>query len=328
MTIQPGKRIWHDMTPTYTDLPGFARVEFAAMGTTVTALLPERHARDGGETVQALFAEWEDALSRFKPESELSRLNARAGAPVSVSSLLYTVLETALWAAGATQGIYDPTLLTQIVAIGYDVSFETLPAKVAAAPHSVMPLPGGGWHDIALDPASRTVTLPRGIGLDFGGIAKGMAVDAALARLRQLGCDCALVNAGGDLAALGLPPSVDAWPVAVPLRDAWQTVPLARGALATSGVARRHWRQGGATRHHLLDPRTGLPATGGLWSVSAVAETCAQAEVAAKVAFILGLEAGARFLSRHHLAGLLVREDGGRTGVGDWPTYPEVIAAV
>ncbi|HLJ81085.1 MAG TPA: FAD:protein FMN transferase [Ktedonobacterales bacterium] len=316
------------MTPTYTDLPGLTCIKFVAMGTTVTALLSERHAHDGAEGVQALFAEWEDVLSRFKPESELSRLNARAGAPVSVSPLLYTVLETALQAADATQGIYDPTLLTQIVAIGYDVSFETLPADVAAMLHTATPLPGGGWRDITLDPVRHTVTLPRGIGLDFGGIAKGMAVDAVLGWLRQVGCEHALVNAGGDLATLGLPPSVDAWPVAVPLRDGWQTVPLARGAVATSGVARRHWRQGGVTRHHLLDPRTGQPATGGLWSVSAAAETCAQAEVAAKAAFILGPEAGARFLSRHHLAGLLVREDGGRTGVGDWPAYPEMTATV
>ena len=307
------------MTPTYTDLPGLARIEFAAMGTTVTALLPERCEHDGGEAVRELFAEWERSLSRFKPESELSRLNARAGEPVSASRLLYSVLETALKAADASQGIYDPTLLTQIVALGYSVSFDTLPADVVPPSQSAIPLPGGGWRAIVLDPVTRTVTLPHGIGLDFGGIAKGMAVDAALERLRQLGCAHALINAGGDLAVLGLPPLADAWPIAAPLRDEWQIVPLARGALATSGVARRRWRQGGVERHHLLDPRTGQPASGGLWSVSVAAATCAQAEIAAKVAFILGPEAGARFLGRQHLAGLLVREDSRRISVGDWP---------
>jgi FAD:protein FMN transferase len=307
------------MTPTYTDLPGLARIEFAAMGTTITALLPARRERDGGEAVRALFAEWERTLSRFQPESELSRLNARAGVPVKVSPLLRTVLEEALRAANATGGIYDPTLLTQIVAIGYSASFETLPADVAPSPHSVTPLPGGGWRDIATDPTTSTVTLPRGIGLDFGGIAKGMAVDAALEQLRQMGCACALVNGGGDLAVMGLPPASDTWPVAVPLRAAWETVPLARGALATSGIARRHWRQGGRERHHLLDPRTGQPAAGGLWSVSIVTSACAQAEVAAKAAFILGPEEGARFLRRQNLTGLLIHENGRRTSVGDWP---------
>lgn len=307
------------MAPQYTDLPGLARSEFAAMGTTITALLPERHARDGREAVQSLFAEWEHALSRFQPESELSRLNARAGEPISVSPLLYTVLETARRAADATQGIYDPTLLTQIVAIGYAASFETLPAEIDSPALPATPLSGGGWRDIALDRATRSVTLPCGIGLDFGGIAKGMAVDAALVRLRKLGCEYALVNAGGDLAVMGLPPRMDAWPIAVPLRNGWHTIPLEHGALATSGIARRQWRQGGMERHHLLDPRTGQPATGGLWSVSVAAATCAQAEVAAKVAFILGLEDGARFLRRHSLAGLLVREDTPAVSVGDWP---------
>lgn len=315
------------MTPTYTDLPGHARVEFPAMGTSVTVLLPTRYERAGGQAVQTLFAHWERALSRFKPVSELSRLNARAGEPVPVSPLLYNVLEMALQAAVATQGIYDPTLLTQIVALGYSASFESLPANVAAPATQVIPLPGGGWRDITLDPVTHTVTLPRGLGLDFGGIAKGMAVDAAIERLRQLECEVALVNAGGDLAVVGLPPALDAWPIAVPYRETWRTVPLARGALATSGIARRHWRQGGVERHHLLDPRTGQPATGGLWSVSVAAQTCAQAEVAAKVAFILGPEAGARFLSRHALAGLLVREDGGTAGVGAWPEGRAVAAA-
>lgn len=313
------------MTPEYTDLPGHARVEFAAMGTTVVVLLPERHKRGGGAAVQALFAEWERTLSRFLPESELSRLNARAGEPVAVSPLLSSVLETALCAAAATDGLYDPTLLAQIVAAGYAASFDTLPADQPPADPSVMVLPGGGWRDITLDATTPTVTLPRGIGLDFGGIAKGMAVDAALARLRELGCERALVNAGGDLAVAGLPPSSDAWPVAVPGRDTWWTVPLARGAMATSGIARRHWRQGGIPRHHLLDARTGQPAFGGLWSVTTTAATCAQAEVAAKVAFILGADDGARFLRRHHLSGLLTREDGTYVRVGDWPRDAEAL---
>lgn len=314
------------MTPEYTDLPGLTRVELAAMGTTVVVLLPERHKRGGGGAVQTLFAEWERTLSRFLPESELSRLNARAGEPVAVGPLLLSVLETALHAAAATNGLYDPTLLAQIVAAGYSASFDTLPADQPLAAPSVTLLPGGGWRDITLDATTRTVTLPRGIGLDFGGIAKGMAVDAALARLREMGCEWALVNAGGDLAVTGLPPATDAWPVAVPGRDVWWTVPLARGAMATSGIARRHWRQGGIPRHHLLDARTGQPAFSGLWSVTTTAASCARAEVAAKVAFILGADEGARFLRRHHLAGLLTREDGTHIRVGDWPRDSNIIS--
>lgn len=296
---------------------GMRAEAFKAMGTTVSVLLPAARAAAGVAAVQALFDEWERTLSRFQPESELSRLNACAGEPVAVSGLLCTVLMNALAAADATGGLYDPTLLNQLVALGYDRDFDALPAD--QRPSAARPRPGGHWRDVRVDRSRRSVTLPAGIALDFGGIAKGMAVDAALARLRDMGIQPALVNAGGDLAVLGLPPGYESWPLAVPGRDTSWTVPLIHGAMATSGVAHRHWTQGGERRHHLLDPRTGLPATGGLWSVSVVASRCEQAEVAAKVAFILGPKRGAAFLRERRLAGLLVREDGGWSVAGAWP---------
>jgi thiamine biosynthesis lipoprotein len=303
----------------YVTPDGMARVEFAAMGTTVSLLLPEDDAAAGGALARALFAEWEQALSRFLPESELSRLNARAGETVTLSPLLCDVLAAALAAAAATGGLYDPTLLHQIVAVGYAHDFAALPRTQAPALDLAAMRPGGDWRAIALDPATRTVILPPGVGLDFGGIAKGMAVDATLARLRATGIAAALVNAGGDLAVMGLPPDAAAWSVAVPGRGVRWVIPLRRGALATSGIARRQWLQGDTRRHHLLDPRTGLPAESGLWSVTTVAERCTQAEVAAKVAFVLGKEAGTAFLERIGVAGVLVHDDGQRTTAGAWP---------
>jgi len=94
---------------------------------------------------------------------------------------------------------------------------------------------------------------------------------------------------------------------------------LHHGAIATSGIARRHWLQGKILRHHILDPRTGLPAESDLWSVTVVADRCEQAEVAAKVAFILGSKSGAKFLRKHRIAGLLVQEDGSWETVEPWP---------
>ena len=137
-----------------------------------------------------------------------------------------------------------------------------------------------------------------------------MAVDAALEQLRLSRIGPTLVNVGGDLAVLGLPPDAEQWLVAAPGREQFWTIPLRSGAIATSGIAHRHWWQGNTLRHHLLDPRTGLPAQSDLWSVTVVTDRCEQAEVAAKVAFILGSHQGADFLRRHRIAGLLVREDG------------------
>ena len=314
----------HSQDPTLPEtawvLPaGMSRAQFRAMGTTISLLLPDAQYQQGTQIVQELFALWEQTLSRFLPESELSLLNNKSGVPVVMSELLYAVLKTALDAAKATQGVYDPTLLRQMVRIGYDRTFDELPANQPAT--SITISPGGGWREIQLDEKRRRVTLPPGVGLDFGGIAKGMAVDAALSSLQQVGIDTALVNAGGDLAVLGVPLETEQWPIAVPGKHQSWNIPLRQGAMATSGVARRRWQQGGQQRHHLLDPRTGASAQSGLWSVTVVAARCEQAEVGAKVAFILGRKRGADFLRTHGLAGLLVCEDGTWEAVSPWPVH-------
>lgn len=297
---------------------GMARSQFRAMGTTIEVLLPASDLKRGEKLVKALFADWEQRLSRFLPESELSRLNRMAGTPIIASRLLYTVLDRALAAAEMTDGMYDPTLLYQLMQVGYDRTFDEVQAKQPDGGYA--PRRGGRWRKIERIPALRMVTLPEGVGVDFGGIAKGMAVDAALEQLRIEGIQPALVNAGGDLAVLGVPAQEGQWPLEVQGKNCSWVIPFIRGALATSGVDRRRWMQGSQVRHHLLDPRTGLPAQNGLWSVTVATDRCEQAEVAAKVAFLLGKEKGIEFLDKHHIAGLLVQEDGTRTAVGSWPT--------
>ncbi|MHB8596350.1 MAG: FAD:protein FMN transferase [Ktedonobacteraceae bacterium] len=288
------------------------------MGTMISLLLPESQATQGLQVVQNLFAEWEQTLSRFLPGSELSRLNQQPGISVVVSDLLLTVLTTALNAAQATQGLYDPALLEQLVRLGYDRTFDDVPFVCYTPLYPGEP--GGGWRGIRVNRDRQSVTLPTGIKLDFGGIAKGMAVDAVLEKLRQSGINSALVNAGGDLAVLGLPPDAEHWPIAVPGREQRWTIPLLRGAVATSGIAHRQWWQGNKLQHHLIDPRTGQSAQSDLWSVTVVTDRCEQAEVAAKVAFILGSKQGVKFLQQHTIGGLLVHEDGAWETVAPWPT--------
>jgi FAD:protein FMN transferase len=287
---------------------------FAAMGTEVLVLAPADRAAEASKTVEGLFARWESTLSRFRPDSELARLNARAGVPSRVSDLLLGVLAAALDAARATSGLFDPTLGHELARIGYRASFETLGALPAA---TAPPRGGGGWRDVVVDASRSIVTLPAGCRLDLGAIAKGMAVDAALARLGAVGIAPALVSAGGDLAVRGCPPGRPAWPIAV--EGAGDVVPLVRGALATSGTARRRWVQGTTARHHLVDPRTGEPAANGLLQMSVAAGTCRAAEVAATAAFVAGPRAGVRLLEQNGLAGLFLTEGGTRLYAGPWP---------
>ena len=303
---------------------GMARASFPAMGTEVTVLARAGRVGEAAGRARRLFEDWERRLSRFRPDSELAQLNAHAGRPVPVGALLYRVLETALAAARATGGVYDPTMAHQLERLGYDRSFEQLPAS---SPRREAAGPGGGWRTVGMDPAARLVTLPPRVGVDLGGIAKGMAVDAATERLRDAGLGPVMVNAGGDLRVHGRLPGGGDWSIAIDGRRGRLRVPLAAGALATSGVARRRWSQAGEPRHHLLDPRTGGPAWTGLWSVTAVAGSCAEAEVAAKVAFVLGRAAGAEFLGGRGLAGLFAGEGGEWWPAGAWPGWTVEAAA-
>lgn len=321
-TIQ---RLYQDLAVhKFSPPPGMSVQAFHAMGTTVSVIASASKSDAATTLVRDLFAEWECVLSRFRPDSELSRCNRASGQPFPMSALLYTVLTTALTAAQDSQGMYDPAMLMQLEQLGYDRTFADVARQQDG--HENHPVPGGAWRQIILDRERRRVTLPVTVKLDFGGIAKGMAVDAALSRLRENGIDTALVNAGGDLAVIGTPPTADAWMIAIPGKATGWSIPLQRGALATSSRARRYWQQGNVEYHHILDPRTGVSASTQMWSVTIVAGTCCQAEVAAKCAFILGKEAGKQWIDQRNLAGLLIDENGLMTPTERWPSnrMPEI----
>jgi thiamine biosynthesis lipoprotein len=296
------------------------------MGTSVDVLVP---VSAGGlvRRVEALFSSWHATLTRFSPDSELSRLNASAGRPVRVSDLLLEVADAALGAAAETNGIFDPTLLHEINALGYDRTFDEVRSRDASSAASTTPAGSRtrGWPDVRVDRTRRTITLPTGLGLDLGGIAKGMAVDAALALLAGAGCQTAAVDAGGDLAVIGS--TGTGWPLRVELPSGWRTISIVGGALATSGISRRRWRMGDAQMHHLLDPRTGAPAVTDLWSVTVAAGTCREAEVASTTAFVLGPDAGVPWLAERGRDGLFVFQDGRQIEAGPWATHAAAMSA-
>ena len=290
------------------------QVRFRALGTAVSVLFVGELPRGSAGAIRALFAEWEATLSRFAPHSELSLINRSAGRPAPAGPLLRSVLRAAVSAARSSDGLFDPTLGRQMAAIGYDRSFEG-PVRLAGGTF-VRDLPSGGWRTIQIDDAAGLVTIPAGTALDLGGIAKGMAVDAAVALLLGTGATGALVNAGGDMRVV-CDGAAD-WHVGFDEADS-HTVTLTGGAIATSGITTRRWTQGGIKQHHLIDPRTASPARSDLRTVSVAAPTCAQAEVAAKVALLLGSLDGARFLAQRDLPGVMTLLDGSAQPTPSWP---------
>jgi thiamine biosynthesis lipoprotein len=292
------------------------RIEFQAMGSRMLALL-DSNAAQADETLARLpawFEEWEQVLSRFRPGNELDRLNRSGGRPMAVSQTLWEVFQAATTAEKFTGGLVAPTVLDALVSAGYDRSFESMPA-IQMGSSFATPAYAGPSGVIVWDAPTRSLVLPDSVHLDLGGIAKGWAADQALRRLSHLGP--ALVAAGGDIAISGLKNDGQAWPIGVDdpftIGAHFETLKLARCGVATSGRDYHRWLKDGIWYHHIIDPRTGLPADTDVISATVVAPTVMEAEAAAKAVLILGSQAGLDWLEADSgLAGVLVLENASR----------------
>ncbi|HZQ48837.1 MAG TPA: FAD:protein FMN transferase [Candidatus Dormibacteraeota bacterium] len=261
---------------------GVVAHHFDAMGTTCSVYGVEASAaslRRAEVHVRELAAR----LTRFDPDSELSRFNAAAGGWVPITPELEALLRESLRAFEMSAGLVNVAVLPAMLAIGYTRTLANGPTAATPAPaHSARPLPD------VLHVAAGKARLAAGVGIDLGGIAKGWMADRLAERL---GAN-ALVNLGGDLRAHGGGPNGDGWPVGL----GRTTVMLDDHAAATSSVLRRRWGDG---LHHVIDPRTGRPAASGLAEVSVVTRTAVDAEIVAKTALIAGPDLAPAFCAAH-----------------------------
>lgn len=258
------------------------------------------------------FEEWEQVLSRFRIDSELTQLNQIHEQPVNVSQILWDVFQAGRDAEQMTNGLVTPTLLDAILEAGYDRPFDELPHLATFAPVPVKtataPLTA-----IAVNSAARTITLPTGMGLDFGGVAKGWSAHQAMKRLKAQGP--ALIDAAGDIAISG--PRADGSPWQVGVADPFhkgveiETLFVNQGGIATSGKDRRRWLRDGVLKHHIIDPLTEQPAETDLLTVTVIAPNVMKAEAAAKAAFILGSRTGLEWIEGHpDFAALFILDNG------------------
>jgi FAD:protein FMN transferase len=248
--------------------------------------------------IRRRFDEADRRFSRFRADSELRWVNARAGRPTHLSEPFAATLRVALEMAAATTGLVEPTVGAAIEAAGYDRDFAALrddrrPATAA---------PAGRWQEIVLQ--GRTLTMPRGCVLDLNGVVKAATADAAARLLPGRG----FVSAGGDVATR------DGVDLALPAGGA---VRLVKGGMATSGCSLRRWRRGGVWQHHLIDPATGAPARSPWVEVTACGETCLAADIAAKAAFLRG-HAGPAWLDERGIPGRFVAASGPVTLTTGW----------
>ena len=268
--------------------------------------------------VDWLLAEVDTACSRFRADSELMTLARTQEGGAELSPLLADLMADALRAARETDGAVDPTLGSVLVGLGYDRDIEDVRRHPSSDTRITVLRRAAGWRTLLLE--GTRLTLPPGLQLDLGATAKAGAAD----RCAQLVASCletgVLVSLGGDIATAGPAPE-GGWQVRVQdlPSDVPQQITLAPGAaVATSSSARRTWTQDGTARHHLVDPRTGLPAVSPWRSITVVAPTALCANTATTAAMVKGRD-GLAWLRATGLPARLVSRAGGLVTLGGWP---------
>lgn len=288
------------------------------MGSRIVAILDADEPQPVLNQVPTWFEDWEQALSRFRIDSELSRINASAGQHCPVSPVVWDVLALAREAGLSSRGLVNPLILEDLVHAGYDRPFDLMHSGLDAAVSPISPgfrtmeaLPA--LDSIIIDASTHTICLPPGTGLDFGGVAKGWAANEAVHRLAPTAP--ALVSAGGDVAVSG--PRRDGEPWCIGVEDPrgsdeyLELLYVESGGVATSGKDHRHWQRSGLFQHHIIDPRTRQPAVTDILAATVVASTVMRAEALAKAVLISGSRDGLDLLNDESGAeGILVLDDG------------------
>jgi FAD:protein FMN transferase len=308
--------------PTLSDV---AASDWTALGTRIRLLVTDPAASAAARALLESDLDGLDrACSRFRPDSELVALDRADGRWTPLSPLLAEAIAVALEAARETDGDLDPTIGDAVAALGYDRDFAQVPAAGPAITVHVHPAPG--WRRVELDRSTRSLRMPPGTRLDLGATAKAWAADRAARRIAERTHCGVLVSLGGDIATAGPAPE-GGWRVRVqdvtgdpddPPTGPAQTIALRGGALATSSTTARRWERGGAVLHHIIDPRSGLPAPTVWRTVSVAARTCVAANTASTAAIIRG-RAAVGALSREHVPARLVGLDGAVATTGGWP---------
>lgn len=272
--------------------------EAAIMGTRIAVELWSQTPAEGEAAIDAVMAEMHrvDALmSHYKPESQLSRINAHAAdGPVRVDRELFDLIARSLEFSRLTGGAFDITYAS--VGYLYDYRHHVKPDEAQIESH----LAAVDWRSLALDPKNSTVRFMKpGMRIDLGGFAKGYAVDRSIEILKARGIEHASVSAGGDTRILG-DRFGRPWMVGIRHPDDPKRVilriPLENVALSTSGDYERYFDEDGVRYHHIIDPRTGHSASK-VRSATIIGPTATETDGLSKTAFVLGPQKSLEILS-------------------------------
>ena len=303
-------------------MSGPAWTSFPTLGTTATVGADPGHLDAAVQAIAWVLDDIDRTCSRFRADSDLSHVNEAGGAWTAVDRLLVEAVEVAVRAATVTDGIVDPTIGEAMLRIGYDRDFPEIPSNGPALPSSASWLVAPAWRLVEIRRGRSQIRVPHDVRLDLGATAKAFAADRAAARAADVTGGHVLVSLGGDIAVAGGAPE-GGWSVGIADDhradpEPGETVAIAAGGLATSSTTTRRWARGAGSAHHIVDPRTGLPAREVWRTVSVCAATCVDANTASTAAVVLGDDAPAWLLAQG-VPARLVRADGDIQRLGGWP---------
>lgn len=285
------------------------------MDTLVTITVVSGSGEEADKAIEQAFSIIErfgDKINFFSDSSELSEINRNAGiAPVKVSRETVGVIERAVYISQISGGAFDPTIGPEIKM--WDFFKKVRPTDAAIKEK----LPLVNYRDIILDRNNSTVFLRRkGMSMDLGGIAKGYAADLALADLKQIGLRGGIVAAAGDIRAFGLKPDGSLWNVGIknPRQQSEADELIAKAtltnkAISTSGDYERYFIEDGKRYHHILDPKTGLPAEQ-CRSVTVISDSGVYADGFSTAVFVSGPEKGMKLVREAGVDAILIDKDG------------------
>uniref|UniRef100_UPI003217B638 FAD:protein FMN transferase n=1 Tax=uncultured Draconibacterium sp. TaxID=1573823 RepID=UPI003217B638 len=235
----------------------------------------------------------EKLISSWDANSETSKINANAGIkPVRISPELFHLIERAIGISKLTDGAFDISYASMDKIWKFDGSMTKMPSEetIKASVARV------GFNNIELDKNASSVFLKKvGMKIGFGAIGKGYAADKAKALLMKDGVSAGIINASGDMNTWGKQPDGEYWKVAItnPMNKnkAFALLPLKEGAVVTSGNYEKYVNFNGKRYTHIIDPRTGYPASG-IISVTVFAPQAELADALATSIFVMGIDVG------------------------------------
>lgn len=282
---------------------------FSAMDTAVSITCRGKDAKPASEALKQTILSCEKQFSKTDPDSDVSKINQQRSLQLSeLSEETVSMIHISDQIVSLTSGAFDPSLGTLISLWGIGTKDQKVPTQdeISGA------LLSCGWENVAL--SDTAISIPNGMSLDFGAIAKGQTTDELWQVLQEYSLDGCVISLGGNVLVTGLRPDQTPWRVGISdpekISDSIGYLTITDCAVVTSGNYERYFESDGIRYHHILDRKTGYPAESGLTSVTVISKNAAMADGFSTALFVMGAEEGMKLVEQtEDVEAIFITED-------------------